>query len=106
MSWLPLGVTGLSPTTVNAGPASVGLGRARRNRAVGAAEAVGVAETVVVTGAGPVGVGVAEHATDSAATAHRRGDGGGRARHADYLSPPMFSDPSPTGGVPASAWLT
>jgi hypothetical protein len=45
---------------VNAGPASVGC-----------AEAVGAAEAAVVTGAGPVGVGVAEHATDSAATVHR-----------------------------------
>ncbi len=32
---------------------------------------VGAAEAVVVIGAGPVGVGVGEHATDSAATAHR-----------------------------------
>jgi hypothetical protein len=39
--------------------------------AVVAAEEVGVAEAVVVIGAGPVGVGVAEHATDSAATAPR-----------------------------------
>ena len=31
---------------------------------------VSQAEAVVVTGAGPVGVGVVEHATDSAATAH------------------------------------
>jgi hypothetical protein len=66
-----LGVTGLSPVTVNGVPASVG-----RAEAPGAAEtlrpaeAVGAAEAVVVTGAGPVGVGVAEHATDSAATAH------------------------------------
>ena len=83
VSWLPLGVTGLSPATVNAVPASVGRAEApgaaeavgaaealRPAEAVGAAEAVGRAEAVVVTGAGPVGVGVAEHATDSAATAH------------------------------------
>jgi hypothetical protein len=37
----------------------------------GGAEAVGAAEAVVVIGAGPVGVGVAEHATDSNATVHR-----------------------------------
>jgi hypothetical protein len=65
-----LGVTGLSPTTVNAGPAS-SVGRAEATDLVGAAEAVGVAETVVVTGAGPVGVGVAEHPADSAATAQQ-----------------------------------
>ncbi len=69
---------------MNAGPASVGcagaVGAAEAvgaAAAVGAAEAVGVvaavraAEAVVVIGGGPVGVGVAEHATDSAATAHR-----------------------------------
>jgi hypothetical protein len=79
-----LGVTGLSPVTVNAGPASMGgAGAVGAAEAVGVAEAVGlaeavrvaeavgVAEAVVVIGAGPVGVGVAEHATDSAATAHR-----------------------------------
>jgi hypothetical protein len=72
-----LGVTGLSPATVNAVPASVGRSEAvGRARAVGRAEAdtdaeaAGAAEAVVVTGAGPVGVGVVEHATDSAATAH------------------------------------
>ena len=67
MSWRPLGVTGLSPAIVNAVPASVGPAEAVG--LVGVAEAVGAAE-VVVTGAGPVGVGVVEHATDSAATAH------------------------------------
>ena len=81
VSWLPLGVTGSSPATVNAGPASVGCAEAvgvaeavGATEAVGAAEAVGAVgavEAVVVIGAGPVGVGVAEHATDSAATAHR-----------------------------------
>ena len=75
MSWLPLGVTGSSPATVNAGPPSVGcaeaVGEIGEAEAVGAAEALGAAEAVVVIGAGPVGVGVAEHATDSAATAHR-----------------------------------
>ena len=75
MSWLPLGVTGSSPATVNAGPLSVGcaeaVGEIGEAEAVGAAEDLGAAEAVVVIGAGPVGVGVAEHATDSAATAHR-----------------------------------
>ena len=63
---------------MNAVPASVGcaeavgaIGVAEAAEAVGAAGAVGAAEAVVVIGAGPVGVGVAEHATDSAATAHR-----------------------------------
>jgi hypothetical protein len=65
-----LGVTGLSPATVNAGPASA-VGRAEAADLVDAAEAVGLAETVVVTGAGPVGVGVAEHPADSAATAQQ-----------------------------------
>jgi hypothetical protein len=59
---------------VNAGPASVGcaevVGAIGAAEAVGAAEDLGAAEAVVVIGAGPVGVGVAEHATDSAATAH------------------------------------
>jgi hypothetical protein len=77
-----LGVTGLSPVTVNGVPASVGRAEApgaaeavrpaetlRPAEAVGRAEAVGGVEAVLVTGAGPVGVGVAEHATDSAATA-------------------------------------
>jgi hypothetical protein len=71
-----LGVTGLSPATVNAVPAAL-VGRAEAvglvgsAETVGRAEAVGLAEAVVVTGAGPVGVGVAEHPADSAATAHR-----------------------------------
>jgi hypothetical protein len=71
-----LGVTGLSPTTVNAGPAWP-VGRAEAAVPVGAAEVVGlaeplaVAETVVTTGAGPVGVGVAEQPADSAATAQQ-----------------------------------
>jgi hypothetical protein len=56
---------------VNGGLASVGRAEAPgAAEAVGAAEVVGAAEAVVVTGAGPVGVGVAEHATDSAANAH------------------------------------
>jgi hypothetical protein len=69
-----LGVTGLSPATVNAVPASAGRaeadGAAEAVGAAGAADAAEAAEAVVVTGAGPVGVGVVEHATDSAATAH------------------------------------
>jgi hypothetical protein len=69
-----LGVTGSSPLTVNAVPASVGraeaVGPVGAAEAVGLADAVGLAEGVVVTGAGPVGVGVAEHATDSAPTEH------------------------------------
>jgi hypothetical protein len=78
VSWLPLGVTGLSPATVNAWPSPVGcadlVGCAEPPGAAevaGFAEAVGLAETVVVTGAGPVGVGVAEQAADSAATVLR-----------------------------------
>jgi hypothetical protein len=68
---------------VNAATASVGradaVGRAEAIGAgesfgaaepLGRAEAVGAADAVVVTGAGPVGVGVVEHATDSPATAH------------------------------------
>jgi hypothetical protein len=70
-----LGVTGLSPEIVNAGPSSVGRAEAAVAAgvidAVGAAEAAGVAEAVVVIALGPVGVGVAEHAADSAATAPR-----------------------------------
>jgi hypothetical protein len=71
-----LGVTGLSPTTENAGPAfSLGWAEAAdpvtAAEAVGLATAVGVAEMVVVTGAGPVGVGVTEHPADSAATAQQ-----------------------------------
>ena len=57
--------------TVNGAPAS--LGRAEAPGAaetVGAAEVAGAAEEVDVIGAGPVGVGVVEHATNSAATAH------------------------------------
>ena len=76
--------------TVNAVPASVGGAGAVRvpeavgvaetigvaeavgvAEALGLAESVGVAEAVLAIGAGPVGVGVAEHATDSAATVHR-----------------------------------
>ena len=98
---------------MNAGPASVGCAGAvgvaatvGAAEAVGVAEAVGAAEAVVVIGAGPVGVGVAEHATDSAATAHAAATAARRARRAGYLSPPMFSDPLPADGVPASAWLT
>jgi hypothetical protein len=72
VSWLPLGVTGLSPVTVNAVPTSLGgAGAVGVAEAVGLAETVGVAETVVLIAGGPVGVGVAEHATGSAATAHR-----------------------------------
>jgi hypothetical protein len=83
VSWLPLGVTGLSPATVNAGPASVGDGETVAGKAVAgkavageavvgeAVVAVAEAEDVVVIGAGPVAGGVAEHATDSAAIAHR-----------------------------------
>jgi hypothetical protein len=66
-----LGVTGLSPLTVNAVPAPAArAGAVGVPEAVGPAEAVGVAEAVAVAGAGPVGVGVAEHATDSVVTAH------------------------------------
>jgi hypothetical protein len=78
-----LGVTGLSPVTVNGAPASLGraeapgaaetVGAAEEVGAaetVGAAEVAGAAEEVDVIGAGPVGVGVVEHATNSAATAH------------------------------------
>jgi hypothetical protein len=64
-----LGVTGLFPLTVNAGPASVG----RADGVVAVAETRGgalrVAGMVVVIGAGPVGAGVVEHAASSAATA-------------------------------------
>jgi hypothetical protein len=88
VSWLPLGVTGLSPATVNAVPASVGDGEAVVGEAVVGEAVVGEAvvggrvsgeavaamaepDDVVVLGAGPVAGGVAEHATDSAAIAHR-----------------------------------
>jgi hypothetical protein len=67
-----LDVTGLSPATVNAWPASVGRAEPPSAAEVaGFAEAVGLAEAVVVIGAGPVGVGVAEQAADSAATVAR-----------------------------------
>jgi hypothetical protein len=83
-----LEVTGLSPTTVNAvlasavvGVAVVGVavvGEAVVGEAVvgeiavgEAVVAVAEADDVVVIGAGPVAGGVAEHATDSAAIAHR-----------------------------------
>jgi hypothetical protein len=84
-----LGVTGLSPATVNAVPASAGPAEAvglvgeteavGATEAVGVAEAVGAAEAVVVTGAGPVGVGVVEHPADSAATAHAAAAAAARA---------------------------
>jgi hypothetical protein len=63
-----LGVTGLSPATVNAVPAAVG--RAEPVALGGAAVVDLLARAVGVAGAGPVGVGVVEHPTDSAATAH------------------------------------
>ena len=44
MSWLPLGVTGLSPATVNAGPA-LSVGRAEAADPVGLAETVGLGES-------------------------------------------------------------
>jgi hypothetical protein len=47
------------------------VGRAEAADLVGAAATVGLAETLVVTGAGPVGVGVAEQPADSAATAQQ-----------------------------------
>jgi hypothetical protein len=83
VSWLPLRVTGLSPATVNAVPASVGDGEAVVGEAVvgeavvggrvggEAVAAMAEPDDVVVLGAGPVAGGVAEHATDSAAIAHR-----------------------------------
>jgi hypothetical protein len=57
---------------VNAGPAAVAeaVGAIRAAEVVRPAGAVGLADAVVVIGAGPVGVGVAEHAADSVATAH------------------------------------
>jgi hypothetical protein len=73
----------LSPATVNAVPGSVGdgepvvgeavVGEAVVGEAVVGEAVVAVAEAddVVLTGAGPVDGGVAEHATDSTATAHR-----------------------------------
>jgi hypothetical protein len=72
-----LEVTGLSPATVNAVLASVGDGEAVVGKAVvavgdgEAVVAVAEADDVAPIGAGPVAGGVAEHATDSAAIAHR-----------------------------------
>jgi hypothetical protein len=70
VSWLPFGVTGLSPATVNGTPTAL-VGRAEAVGLSRVAEAAGLAEAVALSGAGPVGVGVAEQPADSAATAHR-----------------------------------
>jgi hypothetical protein len=81
-----LGVTELSPETVNAVLASAGDGEAVVGETVvgetvvaaddgeavvgKAVVAVAAADDVAPIGAGPVAGGVAEHATDSAAIAH------------------------------------
>jgi hypothetical protein len=69
-----LGVTGLSPVTVNPCPAEVGPADEEAETETegpgeGVGDVVGEARTVVVTGAGPVGVGVFEHPASSAAAA-------------------------------------